>query len=276
MFGKILRIWLLAVVIGVFVGACAGTNSPTTVEQPAAAGESMAETDEAMMAKEEAADEMMMEEKPAGDEAMMVEKDTSADEMMSEEMMSDDDTTGETAMSEHSEGAMATEEAMDEMMGQDEAEEQEMMGPAWFKAELTNVNTGETFSMADLQDKVVLVETLAVWCSNCLKQQQEVAALHQLVGERDDFVSVGVDIDLNEDAAKLKAHTDKNGFDWIYVVASPEVAREIGQLYGPQFLNPPATPMLIIDRQGEAHPLPFGIKDAQTLKEALEPFLNEG
>jgi hypothetical protein len=31
--------------------------------------------------------------------------------------------------------------------------------------------------------------------------------------------------------------------------------------------------MLIIDRDGEAHPLPFGIKSAADLQAALEPFL---
>jgi hypothetical protein len=53
------------------------------------------------------------------------------------------------------------------------------------------------------------------------------------------------------------------------------VAREIAALYGDQFLNPPSTPMLIIDRRGQVHPLPFGIKSAADLRQALEPFLNE-
>jgi hypothetical protein len=53
------------------------------------------------------------------------------------------------------------------------------------------------------------------------------------------------------------------------------VAREIANLYGEQFLNPPSTPMLVIDRHGEAHLLPFGIKSAAELEEALKPFLDE-
>jgi hypothetical protein len=54
------------------------------------------------------------------------------------------------------------------------------------------------------------------------------------------------------------------------------VAREIATLYGDQFINPPSAPMLVIDRQGKAHPLPFGVKDAAALQAALEPFLAEG
>jgi len=58
-------------------------------------------------------------------------------------------------------------------------------------------------------------------------------------------------------------------------VAPVEVAREIGLLYGDQFLNPPSTPMLIIDTHGEVHLLLFGHKTAAELKSALTPFLSE-
>ena len=114
-----------------------------------------------------------------------------------------------------------------------------------------------------------------MWCSNCLKQQGQVAALHDILGENEDFISLGIDIDPNENAAALKAYTEKNGFDWLYTIAPVEVAREIGQLYGDQFLNPPSTPMLIIDRNGEVHILPFGIKSTESLLAAIQPFLDE-
>jgi hypothetical protein len=101
-----------------------------------------------------------------------------------------------------------------------------------------------------------------------------VQTLHELIGERDDFVSLGIDIDPNENAEALRAYTEKNGFDWLYTVAPAAVSREIGQLYGDQYLNPPSTPMLIIDRHGEVHLLPFGIKSAENLLESLQPYLD--
>jgi len=157
-----------------------------------------------------------------------------------------------------------------------EAMTEKMMGaPAWFSARLTNVRTDETFTIADFKDKVVLVETLAMWCSNCKKQQGEVKALHEALGMEKDLVSIGLDIDPNENAADLKAYTEKNGFDWVYAVAPKDVIRELGSLYGDQFLNPPSTPMLIIDRKGKVHPLPFGIKSAQQLREFLDPFIKD-
>ncbi len=141
--------------------------------------------------------------------------------------------------------------------------------------ELTDVNTGSVFRVADLQGKVVLVETMAVWCSNCFRQQLEVKELHDLIGDREDFVGLGIDIDPNESVPQLTGYVKENGFDWLYAVASTELINEISDLYGPQFLNPPSTPMLIIDKQGEANLLPFGIKSADELLEFLQPFLDE-
>lgn len=147
--------------------------------------------------------------------------------------------------------------------------------PNWFSVSLTNVHTGESFTVNDLKGKVVLVEDMAVWCTNCFHQQTQVKALRASLGARDDFVTMGMDVDPNEDAPKLKAYVDKNSFDWVYVVAPKEVAREISTLYGSQYLNPTSTPMLIVDRHGATHLLPFGIKSADDLQKALQPYLDE-
>ena len=148
--------------------------------------------------------------------------------------------------------------------------------PLWYSTPLTDVNTGEVFTVEENLGKVILVETLATWCSNCFKQQTEVARFHDLLSERNDFISLGIDIDPNEDIVLLTGYVRKNGFDWLYVVASEEMINEISLLYGPQFLNPPSTPMLIIDRKGNAHPLDFGIKSAEELLNNVLPYLEEG
>lgn len=154
-------------------------------------------------------------------------------------------------------------------------EEAMAASPAWFSASLTDARTGQTFSINGLSGKVVLVETMAIWCSNCLKQQGQVKALHEQLGARDDFVSVGLDIDPNENTAALKTYVENKGFDWLYAVPSRDVSREIAALYGDQFLNPPSTPIVVIDRHGDAHPLQFGIKSADDLMQAIQPFLDE-
>ncbi len=156
-------------------------------------------------------------------------------------------------------------------------EEQMMDAPAWFGVTLTDVRSGEEFTINDLKGQVVLVETLAMWCPTCKKQQVQVQGLHEALGDLNkDLVSIGLDIDPNENATDLKAYTDSNGFDWFYAIAPAEVAREIANLYGDQFLNPPSTPILIIDRKGQVHLMPFGLKSAEDLRKFIEPFLTEG
>jgi len=199
-------------------------------------------------------------------DAMMDDK---SDAMMTEEPHSND-----TMMDDKQDDSMTDAMPTEEAMMDDQSDDMMMDSPAWFGETFTDARTGQMFSINDFQGKVVLVETLAQWCSNCKQQQGQVLELHKLLGERDDFVSFGLDIDTNENAADLTNYVQANDFTWLYAVATPEVAREIGNLYGAQFLNPPSTPMLIIDRHGEVHPLPFGIKSAQELDDALQPFLD--
>ncbi|MCJ7534095.1 MAG: redoxin family protein [Anaerolineales bacterium] len=146
--------------------------------------------------------------------------------------------------------------------------------PEWFNFELTDVQTGETFTMNDFTGKVVLVETMAMWCPNCIVQANEVRNLHGLLGDTEDFISVSLDVDVNEEAASLKEYSEGYGFEWHFAIAPLEVARALGNLYSAQYLNPPLSPMLIIDRNGEVHQLEYGKKTAQTLVESVEPYLS--
>ncbi len=197
-----------------------------------------------------------------------------------EAMMSNDTATPDAMMSH----ATVTPDAMmshetptpDAMMSHDTVTPDAMMGmPAWFDTSFMDARTGQNFTINSFKGKVVLVETMAVWCSNCYSQQQQIKAYHDLLGQNTDLVSLSLDIDPNENADALKSYVNKTGFDWLYAVSSADVSRGISQAYGDQFLNPPSTPILIIDRHGAAHPLPFGIKSAQDLMKAIQPYLDE-
>ena len=143
----------------------------------------------------------------------------------------------------------------------------------WFDIELTDVRTGETFTMNDYAGKVVLVETMAMWCPNCLFQANEVIKLHKLLDNPDDLISVSLDVDVHEDEASLKDYVEEYGLEWHFAIAPLEVARALGNLYSAQYLNPPLSPMLIIDRNGEVHQLEYGHKSAEKLLESVQPFL---
>ena len=236
-------------------------------------------TADAMMKGTPTADAMMAPETPVAD-AMMPKSTPTADAMMkgtptADAMMAPETPAADAMMPKSTPTAdamlMHATPTTEAMMGQDA-----MSAPIWFSAKLADVNTGKSFRVADFQGKVVLVETMAVWCTTCLQQQGQVQALRGLLGKRDDFVTVALDIDPNENDSTLKTHANSHGFDWMYAVAPADVAREIGKLYGDQFLNPPSAPMFIIDRQGKVHPLQFGVKSAQDLKTAVESYLKQG
>lgn len=145
--------------------------------------------------------------------------------------------------------------------------------PEWFDMKLIDTQTGETFTMNDYAGKVVLLETMAMWCPNCIVQANEVRNLHELLGNPKDLISVSLDVDINEDTESLGEYASGYGFDWHFAVAPLLVARALGNLYTAQYLNPPLNPMLIIDRDGNVHHLEYGFKDAETLRKAVEPFL---
>jgi hypothetical protein len=205
-------------------------------------------------------DTMMDDENHEGD---MAEDDSMNAESHGDDMMDTETPGGDAMMTE----MPPTEMPMTEMPMVDT--------PDWFDFTFTDASTGQSFTINDFHGKVVLVETMAIWCSNCLRQQTQVHEFHGLLGDRDDFVSIGLDIDPNENLSALAGYVQKNGFDWLYGVPAAEISNQIGNLYGSQFLNPPSTPILIVDRQGNAHPLPFGIKSASDLLDYVTPFLNE-
>jgi thiol-disulfide isomerase/thioredoxin len=145
--------------------------------------------------------------------------------------------------------------------------------PAWFDLEMTDVQTGDPFTINDFAGKVVLLETMGVWCPTCRKQEDEVLRLHQLLGDPADLVSISLDTAMSEDAPLLKDYAETLGYDWHLALAPLLVARALGNLYSAEYLNPPASPMLIVDRDGNVIGLPYGVKSAESLKAVVAPLL---
>jgi thiol-disulfide isomerase/thioredoxin len=149
----------------------------------------------------------------------------------------------------------------------------EVNRPDWFDIEMTDVQTGETFTINDFTGKVVLIETMAMWCPNCALQANQVKKLYLLLDHPNDLVAVNLDVDLHEEAPALAEYAKEYDFEGHFVVAPLEVERALANLYTAQYLNPPLSPMMIIDRDGNVHHLEYGLKMADTLKEELEPYL---
>ncbi|MFQ5945032.1 MAG: TlpA family protein disulfide reductase [Anaerolineae bacterium] len=137
---------------------------------------------------------------------------------------------------------------------------------------LTDVRSGETFALADFRGRVVVVETMAVWCPLCLDQAREIRQANLRFGDEVAFVSL--DVDVNESADLLREHATRNGLDWRWAVAPRELARALADAFGMAILNPPSTPVVILDRAQQPHLLRFGIKPASELIQEIEAYLS--
>jgi hypothetical protein len=153
------------------------------------------------------------------------------------------------------------------------ATEPSTAAPAWLGVELTEVTSGEKFTIGGFEGKVVLVENMAQWCSICRQQGDEVKKLHQALGPDSGLVTVSLDIDLAESVTGLRKYVVSRGYDWRFAVATKELGAAMGNLYGPNFLSPSLAPMLIVDKSGGVHPLQTGLKPASLLRKAVDPYL---
>jgi hypothetical protein len=123
---------------------------------------------------------------------------------------------------------------------------------------LTDVRSGESFTLGDLaaDEGPVLLEPMAVWCSNCRAQQHEVKRAHEGGAT---FTSVSLDVDLSESPEDLAAYADREGFDWRFAMADAPLYRLLQERFGIGATNPPVTPLIVIERDGTVRPLEFGV-----------------
>ncbi len=136
---------------------------------------------------------------------------------------------------------------------------------AWLDTTLTDVNTNTEFKISQFE-KPVLVESFAVWCPKCTKQQKVIKELHE---EQDDFVSIALNTDPQEDAALVKEHAQSNGFDWRYAVAPKEMVQQLVDQFGLGVVSAPSVPMILLCPEKPAKLLERGNKNKEVLKEAI-------
>tara|TARA_Y100000310_G_C20590460_1_gene767727 strand:+ start:707 stop:1249 length:543 start_codon:yes stop_codon:yes gene_type:complete len=136
----------------------------------------------------------------------------------------------------------------------------------WQDIELKDISSGETFTVNQFS-KPVLLESFAVWCPTCTRQQNEIKKLHQNVG--DEIISISIDTDPNEDEAKISAHIERNGFDWRYVVSPIEFTQSLIDQFDVGIVNAPSAPVVLICN-GKALKLENGVKTASELKKHVE------
>jgi cytochrome c-type biogenesis protein len=78
---------------------------------------------------------------------------------------------------------------------------------------MTDVD-GNEFSLSDFRGKVVFLEFMATWCSDCQKLTKQMKEVYSHFG--DNIVMISLDIDKKENPEMLNNYADKNGAKWIF------------------------------------------------------------
>ncbi len=283
---RILYLLLLLVFV-----ACG--SAETTMEQD----EEMAESAEMMADDAALADEDTM---MSDDAAALIDGDMNdnPDAMTDEDAMADDDTMlSDDAAMHDDDAAMSDDEAMmsdddtmhdddaamtddDAMMSDDDAMGDEAAAmdddamvntsnlPVYQTLPLVNAHTGETFTLADFAGKTVFVEPMATWCTNCLRQLGNVQVAK--AESADDVVFIGLSLETTLTRENLAEYANRNGFDFIWAVLTPDMVRELAGEFGQTITNPPSTPHFIIRPNGTVANFATGIESATDLLEQIE------
>lgn len=135
----------------------------------------------------------------------------------------------------------------------------------WRDIRVKNINSQELFKISDFPNEIVLVESFAVWCPTCTRQQK---ITKEFKKEFPDVISISLDTDPNEDEARVMEHITRNGFDWYYAIAPVEMTLSLIDEFGTGIVNAPSVPMILICN-GEARKLSNGIKDIDELKDEI-------
>ena len=126
------------------------------------------------------------------------------------------------------------------------------LAQAWATATLVDVTTGQPFRVADLvaSGKVVFLETMAIWCSNCRTQQvTATAAFDGLDPER--VAWVAIDVESSETAEALAAYREQHGFPFTYAIADADYARALVADFGDVVLSPPSVNIIVVGTAGQ-------------------------
>jgi hypothetical protein len=133
--------------------------------------------------------------------------------------------------------------------------------------ELVDVASGETFTIGQLAaSEPVLLETMAIWCTNCRAQMHNVVAAHNQA----EFHSVSLDVDPSEQPDDLAAYAEREGFDWRFAMADGELLATLRDRFGTAIAVPPSMPKVLFRTDGSIELVGLGeLYTAQQIADAI-------
>ena len=142
------------------------------------------------------------------------------------------------------------------------------MDDYFFMTKLLDVKTGDEYAINDFKGKIVLVESFAVWCPTCTKQQKILKEFHNTEAGID-VVSISLDTDPNENREIILSHINNNDFDWYYSISPINYTGDLIDEFGTKIVDAPSVPMILICKNQDRFFLKRGIKDIEDLTEEI-------
>ena len=88
--------------------------------------------------------------------------------------------------------------------------------------------SGTSFSMADVNGKIVIIDFWATWCPPCVVEIPHFIALQKAFP--DDIQIIGISLD--ETAAPVQAFMKEQGINYPIVMGTPELTEQFGPITG--------------------------------------------
>jgi cytochrome oxidase Cu insertion factor (SCO1/SenC/PrrC family) len=136
---------------------------------------------------------------------------------------------------------------------------------------LMDVNSGKSIPLSNYTGKVVLISLFSTSCADCLQQQKTLESLN--MQNQNGLVVVTLDVDPKDNAGVLANFARQNNYHWVFGNSTDTINQGLNKLYNSQSINPTALQTLVIDRMGDVHALPNGMKSSSELSQDLASYL---
>jgi len=133
---------------------------------------------------------------------------------------------------------------------------------SWRDVSLTDTLTGQEYKISEFSNQVVVLESFAVWCPTCRKQQEEIK---KLIEAGDKSVHISIDVDPNEDENQVINHAQKNDFNWKFSIFPIDATKSLIEEFGQIVVNAPRAPVIILCPDGSSTLLQGGVKTTEKL-----------
>lgn len=174
---------------------------------------------------------------------------------------------GEGKPSEASDSEESTDSVNEDYYYGDYKELSEGDRAPWFAAELVS---GDTFEMADLQGKVILINFWATWCGPCVGEMPAFESLYKDYADNPDVAMIAVDVE--EKKKTVDYFVETNGYTF------PIAYDEEGKICK-QYPTSGIPYTVVVGKDGYIKVIHLGAGDADTMyavyKENIEAALSE-